>query len=1030
MKRLFWIILLFIGLTACAEVKKLALIGDNKICSLLTVELSKNNNIQLLERDEIDKMLKEHKLSENKLLTPQLVKLFPHADIFTIILKKRLIVFNAKNGFRLMDANASKVQELTQLIKLAVKKVSVQNPVYVSIVSVRDIGVPRRYKPKIKVFTRVLEQELMKQSNIQMLERSHLALVNKEREITKNRYNLKASARLLTLEFEPGHEANIINVKLIIRNLANEITGIVNTHDAFNLIPQAIADLNKRALHVLNRPRTNSLNAQREAQRFFKEYQRLVKSQGSGQAGEIKKYTDARDKLFSALALAPDNKNIRFAELIYYSKMLRALPLDQKISTMCKQLKLAKNFRADFGVCSPSVFEIDILCGGVPSNYAARWTPEFQRQYSLFCREFRPLLIADIKALYYPYDLTDGINSLKELKNFTDVVIRSNWHWFYGNQREWLKQRFDDYASLYKEAAKYIATHPQESKKVNQIIRESYLTDIFYPNQHSLDLPGLAEHLEQTKELCEFIANSKLDSVKPNIFLLDAMRAAIKEKPEENFTRAIDQYLERLAAIRPKLLLPSQLSGDGSFKDCRFCDFCDKIIKQYNLPNQRLKIYQQKHAMNSEFEDLDCWITRALHTRNSVAFVHPENIISTMKKFCLLSLKDNRFGNRRGSVIEAVFHNDRKGKAVEPEKKIFFIEANSDFAIVTKPYYELLGMSGAKIPVKLCGAVQNNEEIALFFDNKHILIRQSDGSFISVPKTPAPMLIPYNQISGVLKRPIALSDSHLVFADEKGNLRIYDRARKEWALYEDFSPEPIISLLIHGDKIYALAGDEEWAVHNRRNYMFSCNLDGSGRRILFSSERSEKLNELDKLRGGLSSLTAIGDNKLAFLLTFTNEYTQIWQYDIEHDRFKRLFKALYPGTNNDAMWQGLDRALYLASCSWSERIYRFKPDAYKPEWIFCQSGRKRKFDSPSDKPVFFNGRSQLRPPWRISGNYLWCGGETSALLDLNNIKANPPLLLLPKTHYVYELGNNKMIFFGDYRYFIVHLKAKKDKSAK
>jgi hypothetical protein len=710
--------------------------------------------------------------------------------------------------------------------------------------------------------------------------------------------------------------------------------------------------------------------------------------------------------------------------------MLRALPLKKKIPAMRKQLQRAKKFRADFGICRPSVFESDILCGGILTNYAAKWTPEFQKQYSLFCREYRPLLITDIKTLYYPYDLTDGVNSIKELKNLWNVVISSNWPQHYGSQREWLKQRLADYTLLYKEAAKYITTHPQNAKKVNQTIRECYLTDIFYPNQRWLDLAGIAEHLEETKELCKFIADSKLDSIKPSIFLLDTMRAAIKERTKENFIRAIDKYFERMVTFKADWLRPSQYPGDRILKNSRLGDFCGRIIKQYNLPNQRLKVYRQKHAMNSDFEDLDNWMTNVMRTRDKAAFTYSQKIISAMKKFCLLSLKDNRFGNRCGFVMETVFYNDRKSKAVDSGKMSFFFEVNSEFDIVTKPYYELPDMTGTKIPVKLRGAAQNNKEIVLFFDNKRVLIWRSDNSFVNLPEPPADLLIPYDQVNGALKRPVALSDSHLVFADVKNNLCIYDRMRGKWLIREDFSPEPIRCLLLHSNKIYALAGDEEWASRNRRNYMFRCNLDGSNREIVFSSERSEKLNELDKLRGGLSGLTAIGDNKLAFLLTYTNKYTQIWQYDIELNHFERLFKAPYSGTDNDAMWRGLDNVLYLASCSWSERLYRFRPDKYRPEWIFCQSGRKRKFDSPGDEPAFFNGGSQLIPPWRVSGNYLWCGGRTSALLDLNNIKANPPLLLLPQTRYVYELGDNKMIFFGDYRYFIVRLKTKKDRFAK
>lgn len=77
MKKLLQIILLFAVLTVCAEPNKLALIGDEKTCALLMVELSKDDNLQLLERSEIDRVLKEHKLSNSNLAASKLVHCKP-----------------------------------------------------------------------------------------------------------------------------------------------------------------------------------------------------------------------------------------------------------------------------------------------------------------------------------------------------------------------------------------------------------------------------------------------------------------------------------------------------------------------------------------------------------------------------------------------------------------------------------------------------------------------------------------------------------------------------------------------------------------------------------------------------------------------------------------------------------------------------------------------------------------------------------------------------------------------------------------
>lgn len=197
-------VLFFWMAAAHGEATKLALIGDGQACALLTAELSADAHIHLLERTEIKKVLQEHKLQESGLAAGKLAKLFPHADVFAVIRDQRLVVFNARNGFRLTDADVSGTSAQADSIRLAVQKLAVEEPVYVSIVSVRDVGVPRRYKPKIKEFTRAFEQELMKQPNLQMLERSHLALVNEERDLTAEHDRLTLSARLLTLEFEPG----------------------------------------------------------------------------------------------------------------------------------------------------------------------------------------------------------------------------------------------------------------------------------------------------------------------------------------------------------------------------------------------------------------------------------------------------------------------------------------------------------------------------------------------------------------------------------------------------------------------------------------------------------------------------------------------------------------------------------------------------------------------------------------------------------------------------------------------------------
>ncbi len=762
-------------------------------------------------------------------------------------------------------------------------------------------------------------------------------------------------------------------------------------------------------------------NRAAEARRFFDEYQRLVKSQGSGQEGEIEKFRAASDKLFAALSLAPNDEAIRYAELIYYSKMLRTVAVEKRTPAIRSQFERVKKFRADFPKSRSSVFGVDMLFGGCLTRDFSQYPEALKQEYTAICREYRSLNADEMKRLYYPYDLSDGINSLKDLKHYHDVVIRSNWDFNYFCDYEgWLTQRLADYFALYKTAEQYLLEHPDEAEKVNETIREGRLCDIFFPNQ-PLDRELLAEYLDNTKEFCRFVAGSDLDAVKPKAYLMDAMREMIRETSEEKYAQAIDRFLERWAALEPAVLRPRQSVWEynaltrGEAWELR--EFCRRLIKRDTLPDQRIKAYQQRNGMSSDFEDVERLVMLTVRARGEEAFPELRKKAGLMQQFNIQHLKSNNFGNAYGAVAEHCFRGDFRGQAIDSDKMAFFKELNSVFAIESGTYRELTEMTGSNAP-HLLGAAENSGEILLFLTGNRVIIRRADGTFEQQVSAPASLFKP-ERTHSIWKRPLAFSDSHIAYVDPELNLHLCDRKNKRWTKFADFSPEPVRSLLIHGDMLYALAGDEEWSVNNLRNYMFSCRLDGTGRKLLFSSERSEKLTELDHLRGGLSGLSARTDNELVFLLTYVNNYTYVWSYDIRENSFRMLSKMPLSGTDCDYLWKGRDGFVYWMSCGWGERLYRLKPGEETPEWIFSQTGGKRKDDPADAAPALFKGTSQMRGPWVVTGDYLWSGGDTSAFLNLKRIEENPPLLLLPQTRYVFELDDGRILFLGDYRYFIV-----------
>lgn len=246
--KLYVLVLFFCASTILATPVKVALLGDRNRCDILVAELSSDTNIELLERTEINKILTEHQLNENELTAGTMAKYFSHTDIFAFVSEKRLVVFNAKNGFRLYDGKA---ENTGKVMSLAIQKMAIKEPLCLSIVAVRDVGVPRRLKPKIEETVELLEQRLMLYPEIQMLERARLGVVADERVISGKQFALASSARLLTLEFAPGSEVEIINVKILIHNLERKEIGRLKFSYAVKDIDETVANLSEQIFALL-----------------------------------------------------------------------------------------------------------------------------------------------------------------------------------------------------------------------------------------------------------------------------------------------------------------------------------------------------------------------------------------------------------------------------------------------------------------------------------------------------------------------------------------------------------------------------------------------------------------------------------------------------------------------------------------------------------------------------------------------------------------------------------------------------------
>ena len=219
-KILLFLFLIFMGAGTFAQ-NKIALIGDsektNQVADMVLAEMADKDDLEFLERSAIEKVLEEHKLQKSGLSSKQIpvIAKILHTDIFAILssaqINKKTIpsslrIFDARNGFCLIDtALPTEMQKCTAFIRNKLENLpSPKSFKFVSILAVRNVGAPAKYKRQMVHIAMDVERRLIAMPDLAVLERSELGLVNKERKISKKLFKLTPSAYLLDFEFAPA----------------------------------------------------------------------------------------------------------------------------------------------------------------------------------------------------------------------------------------------------------------------------------------------------------------------------------------------------------------------------------------------------------------------------------------------------------------------------------------------------------------------------------------------------------------------------------------------------------------------------------------------------------------------------------------------------------------------------------------------------------------------------------------------------------------------------------------------------------
>lgn len=290
---------------------RVALVADkvlgldkSPLVPLLEVELSKKKGIHLLERGEIDKILREQKISAANLVqrdktvkAGQLLRV----DAFVLLsaegvddkenkesklLRVRLV--ETAHGLRLLDtfesfdgANqedsakriADKVAAIVRKLTLPAEKV-----IPVGIVDIRRVELGERYQSLERILPKLLSIRLNQEPRIIMLEREDLKLLYDEKLLTQGKHAEFWRSGVLIDGHLRKKGANDLELELQLNSAASKdtirFTLPVKPDDVVGSVNEATADIIKA---LFSTPPSSLWKPEREAAEFLRQGQLLVR---------------------------------------------------------------------------------------------------------------------------------------------------------------------------------------------------------------------------------------------------------------------------------------------------------------------------------------------------------------------------------------------------------------------------------------------------------------------------------------------------------------------------------------------------------------------------------------------------------------------------------------------------------------------------------------------------------------------------------------------------------------------------------
>jgi hypothetical protein len=986
------LILFFVLLSGCvtavlAAESKIAIIGDSpiaeKTADLALTELSGKKDIAVLERSEIDRLLREHKLTRLGMTAAELSSFakIAHVDIFAVInsaIKNKrkvvssLLVFDAKTGFKLCDISLSDIlDEDVKTINNAVITASTQlqqieKISYLAILAVRNAGVPSKYKYELQNIATEVRRRLVAAPDIAVLERSRLGLVVKERELSKKIYKLYTSAYLLDFEYSQGSSANIVNLKLYIMSPGGKILKKYAYADCLKKPSEVVRKIISDLSRYFNKPFPgNAKSAKAEAKRYFNEYKYLFNQ---------KQYIAAVKALKAAIALDVNNVKYQVTLLsaIPFAARGRRSPSKQKyfsdlLRAARQILKESKAVRQRFPNYPKGITEIQTINNWLWSNWHNNYSVLTTKQKQAvidYSHKMRPFFSQELTR-YWKYDLSDGIDSSRELQNYEAHLMRNVWWFLYFDNDEFIQANIINSTKVIKAYNEFAQKH--RFVKLHLGFCAGHSSRNFYN--------ALTRNL-QKDEVLDFIAAAKASpqaDIRENGYVMEFLRkSALKKHDRKYFVAELKKLLPVLVEIYQDKNKPlSKIPNSFMYTVRDYLRHRDAPRGLYDL----LEKTQKEFIINNSKPQ--SWATFNVRNKQAKTAEDKAKLVIASKEYIgtwrRANSKTNRidFGDHPAHVIGKI------ARAINP----FTNPRVKDRKLCLKA----LPILNAPLKVKLVKTV---------FESRNNFFRNAvehKGNVYLIAGGRTLMIFKFNLKSGEIKKVFSMilnveyslnsffvNDKYFALGAYK-KILIISRKNEGITIIEDLANKFVHAVAVMNDRVYAFTGLKKRIA----NTLFSCDLNGEKRKVHISTRGRVKRNLLEKQSDMRVSGLFPDPGKNRILFTNAWKYPGLWAMNVEDGKLKCLLTI----NNTHEPWaKRIKDKLYISGSSLNTAffIYDVKKDSYE---FICFNDSKnylKGFGLQAHKPRYIIGqRLNMHPPFFAKDNYLWAGGYGAVFTDMN-----------------------------------------------